>query len=77
MEQFVRVDILKQLEEKNLSGVVSMDLLRGKCAQTSWQPSMMSWVDGGREIDAVYLDFSKMFYSVSQGILVMRLCGDR
>ena len=38
---------------------------------------MTSWVDGGREIDAVYLDFSKVFYTVSQGILVMRLCGDR
>jgi len=35
------------------------------------------WVDGGREVDAVYLDFSMAFDTVSHNIHVMKLrkCG--
>ena len=35
------------------------------------------WVDGGRAVDAVYLDFNKAFDTISHRILVMKLrkCG--
>jgi len=44
---------------------------------TGFYDGMTSWVDEGRAVDAVYLDFSKAFDSVSQNILIGRLrkCG--
>jgi len=31
------------------------------------------WVEGGRVVDVVYLDFSKFFDTISQNILVTKL----
>jgi len=38
---------------------------------------MTSWVDEGRAVEVLYLDFSKTFDTVSQDILIMKLrkCG--
>jgi len=38
---------------------------------------MNGWVDEGRTVDVVYLDFSKAFYALSHNILIgkVRKCG--
>jgi len=38
---------------------------------------MTSWLDEGREVDVVHLDFSKAFDTVSHSILIgnLRKCG--
>ena len=44
---------------------------------TTFSAVITGWVDGGREVDAVYLDFSMAFDTVSHNIHVMKLrkCG--
>ena len=38
---------------------------------------MTGWVDEGRAVDVVYLDFSQAFYTMSYNILIRKLreCG--
>ena len=80
IEQLVLDAISKQLEEKKITGNSQHGFTKGKSSLTNlvaFYDGITSWVDGGRAVDVVYLDFSKTFDTVSQDILIMKLrkCG--
>ena len=80
MEQLVLDTISKQLGEKRVIRNYQHVFVKGKSHSANliaFSDSITSWVDGGRAVDVIYLDFSKAFDTVSHDILIWKLrkCG--
>ena len=68
MEQLILEVIIKQVEEKKVITSIQHRFTKGKSCLTNliaFYDGMTGWVDGGRAVDVVYLDFSKAFDTVS------------
>jgi len=64
MEQLILEVIIKQVEEKKVIRSSQHGFTKGKSCLTNpiaFYDDMTGWVDEGRAVDAVYLDFSKAF----------------
>ncbi|GAB0206539.1 feather keratin Cos2-3-like [Grus japonensis] len=74
MEQLIRGVINKHVEEKVVIRSGEHGFTMGKSCLTNL---IAFWVDEGRAVDVVYLDFSKAFDTISHDILVgkLRKCG--
>ena len=75
MKELVLDAISKQVEEKKL-----ISSQQGFTREKSFLTNLLAfydiitiWVDGERAVDVVYLDFSKVFDTVSHNILVIKL----
>ncbi|GAB0207731.1 mitochondrial enolase superfamily member 1 [Grus japonensis] len=80
MEQLILGVINKHVEEKKVIGSGLHGFTKGKSCLTNliaFYDGMTSWVDEGRAVDVVYLDFSKPFDTISNNILrsKLRKCG--
>uniref|UniRef100_A0A8C3CN94 Reverse transcriptase domain-containing protein n=1 Tax=Cairina moschata TaxID=8855 RepID=A0A8C3CN94_CAIMO len=80
LEQLVLDATSKQLEEKKVMSSSLHGFTKGKSCSTNlvaFYDGITSWVDGGRAVDGIYLDFSKAFNTVSHDILLAKLkkCG--
>jgi len=68
--------IIKQVEEKKVIRSSQHGFTKGKSCLTNpiaFYDDMTAWVDEGRAMDVVYLDFSKAFNTVSRNILLGKL----
>ncbi|GAB0179869.1 mitochondrial enolase superfamily member 1 [Grus japonensis] len=79
MERLIPWVINKHVEEKAI-GSGQHGFTKGKSCLTiliAFYDGMTSWVDEGRAVDVVYLDFSKVFDIISHNILIgkLRTCG--
>jgi len=64
MEQLILEVIIKQVEEKNVIRSSQRGFTKGKSCLTNliaFYDDMTDWVDEGRAMDVVCLDFSKAF----------------
>jgi len=80
MEQLILNVIIKQVEEKKVIRSSQHGFTKGKSCLTNltaFYDAMTGWVDEGRAVDVVYLDFSKAFDTVSHNTLIgkLRKCG--
>jgi len=76
MEQLILEVMIKQVEEKKVIRSSQQGFTKGKSCLTkliAFYDGMTGWVDKGRAVDVVYLDFSKTFDTVSHNILIARL----
>jgi len=79
MEQLILEVIIRQVEEKVIRSS-QHGFTKGKSSLTNliaFYNGVTDWVDEGRAVDVVYLDFSKAFDTVSHNILPgkFRKCG--
>jgi len=80
MEQLILEVIIKQVEEKKVIRSSQHGFTKGKSCLTNFiafYDGMTGWVDEGRAVDVVYVDFSKAFDTVSHNSLLGKLskCG--
>jgi len=80
MEQLILHVISKQVEEKMVIMSSQHGFTKGKSCLTNliaFCDGMSDWVDEGRAVNVVYLDFSHAFDTVSRNILIgkPRKCG--
>jgi len=80
MEKLILEVIIKQVEEKKVIRSSQHGFTKGKSCLTNliaFDDDMTNWVDEGRAVDVVYLDFSKAFNTISHNILLgkLRKCG--
>ena len=80
MEQLFLEVINKQVEEKKVIRSKQHELTKGKSCLTNlidFYDDMTGWIDEGRAVEVVYLDFSKAFDTLSRNILLgkLRKCG--
>jgi len=80
IEQLILEVIIKQVEEKKVVRSSQDGLTKGKSCLTNliaFYDGMTGWVDEGRAVDVVCLDFRKAFDTVSHNILLgkLRKCG--
>jgi len=76
VEQLILEVIIKQVEEKKVIRSSQHGFTMGKSCLTNliaFYDDMTGWVDEGRAVDVVYLDFSKAFDTVSYCILPGKL----
>jgi len=75
-EQLILEVIIKQAKEKKVIRSSQHGFTKGKSGLTNllaFYNGMTGWVDEGRAVDVVYLDFSKVFNTVSHNILIGKL----
>uniref|UniRef100_A0A8C3C0J2 Reverse transcriptase domain-containing protein n=1 Tax=Cairina moschata TaxID=8855 RepID=A0A8C3C0J2_CAIMO len=76
LEQLILDAISKQLEEKKVMRSSHHGLTKGKSCSTNliaFYDGITSWVDEGRAVDVIYLDFSRAFDTVSHDILIAKV----
>ena len=76
MEQLILEAIIKQVEEKKVIRSSQHGFTKGKSCLTNliaFYDGMAGWVDEGRAVDVVYINFSKAFDTVSHNILLGKL----
>ncbi|PKU35707.1 rna-directed dna polymerase from mobile element jockey- hypothetical protein [Limosa lapponica baueri] len=74
MERLILAIISKHVEEKKAIRSSQHRFTKGKACLTNliaFYDGMTGWIDEGRAVDAVYLDFSKAFDAVSHSILIV------
>ena len=80
MEQLILEVIIKQVMEKKVIRSSQHGFTKGKSCLTNliaFYDGVNGWVDEGRSVDVVYLNFRKAFNTVSRNILLgkLRKCG--
>ena len=76
MAQFILEVISRQVEDKKVIRSSQHGFTKGRSCLTNltaFYGGMTGWADEGRAVDVVYLDFSKVFDTVSHNILAGKL----